>query len=80
MKLNFGFLVLWFAVGLAQIKMLDCDEDVIQTEDCAEVISPIACYNQFKWNAQTLTCIEGTDAEKKAKVRYSLLAASLRQA
>ncbi|KAK0639741.1 hypothetical protein B0T16DRAFT_337310 [Cercophora newfieldiana] len=48
-------------------QMLDCDEEVIQSEECSEVISPIACYNQFRWNQQTLTCIEGTDAEKKAK-------------
>ncbi|KAK0622556.1 hypothetical protein B0T14DRAFT_412494, partial [Immersiella caudata] len=45
----------------------DCDEDVIQSEECSEVISPIACYNQFRWNTQTLSCIKGTDAEKKAK-------------
>jgi hypothetical protein len=69
MKLQFGFLAMWLTLALAQTgQMLDCTEDVIQSEECAEVISPIACYNQFRWNQQTLTCIEGTDAEKRMKV------------
>ena len=74
MKLQFGFLAMWLAsLALAQTgQMLDCTEDVIQSEECAEVISPIACYNQFRWNQQTLTCIEGTDAEKRLKVSLSL--------
>jgi hypothetical protein len=70
MKLQLGFIALWVAMVVAQAgQMLDCTEDVIQSEECSEVISPVACYNQFRWNTQTLSCIKGTDAEKRAKVR-----------
>jgi hypothetical protein len=49
----------------------ECTADLVRTDDCAGVIDANACYNKFRWNAQTLTCIEGKDdAEKKRRVRY----------
>lgn len=69
MKLSIGFLTLWLTMALGQGQMLECTEELLQTEDCYEVMMPIACYNQFRWNAQTINCINGSDAEKKAKVR-----------
>jgi len=67
MKLSFGFLAIWVTMTFAQVGT-DCPDELMQSEDCYEVMSPIACYNQFRWNQQTLTCINGSDAEKKAKV------------
>jgi hypothetical protein len=49
----------------------ECTADLVRTDDCAGVIDANACYNKFRWNAQTLTCIEGKDdAEKKRRVGY----------
>ncbi|ELQ43576.1 hypothetical protein OOU_Y34scaffold00142g3 [Pyricularia oryzae Y34] len=46
----------------------ECTSDLVRTDDCADVINPAACYNQFRWNARTLTCIEGIDdADRKRK-------------
>lgn len=41
--------------------------EAARSDDCAAVINANACYNKFKWNAQTLTCIDGTDNAVKAK-------------
>lgn len=68
MKISIGFLALWLTMALGQGQMLDCTEELLQTDDCYEVMLPIACYNQFRWNAQTINCINGSDAEKRAKV------------
>ncbi|KAH7063933.1 hypothetical protein BKA63DRAFT_538409 [Paraphoma chrysanthemicola] len=47
----------------------ECTREVARTDDCAAVINANACYNKFRWNAQTLTCIDGTNnAEKQKKV------------
>ena len=44
-----------------------CD---VKDDDCADVINPNACYNQFRFNAQTLQCIDGKDnADRARKVR-----------
>ncbi|KAK5659520.1 hypothetical protein OQA88_722 [Cercophora sp. LCS_1] len=67
MKLSIRFMAIWVVAALGQAQMLECTEELLQTEDCYEVAQPIACYNQFRWNTQTLTCINGSDAEKKAK-------------
>jgi hypothetical protein len=49
----------------------ECTAEVARSDDCAAVINANACYNKFRWNAQTLTCIDGNDtAVKQKKVRY----------
>lgn len=48
-----------------------CTDDLVTSDDCIDVVNPIACYNQFRWNAGTLSCIDGTDdADRKRKVRF----------
>ena len=67
MKFTFGLIAIWFAVVLAQTQP-ECTRDLAKTDECASVINANACYNQFKFNTQTLTCIDGKDAkEKQAK-------------
>jgi len=63
MKLSLGFVTLWLAVVLAQQGQYPlCTRELAATDDCADVINPNACYNQFRFrNAQTLACIDGTD-------------------
>ncbi|KAF2821510.1 hypothetical protein CC86DRAFT_247715, partial [Ophiobolus disseminans] len=46
----------------------ECTKEVARTDDCAAVINANACYNKFRWNAQTLTCIDGTDNATKQKM------------
>jgi hypothetical protein len=45
----------------------ECTMEAARSDDCAAVINANACYNKFRWNAQTLTCIDGTDNAVKAK-------------
>lgn len=46
----------------------ECTAEVARTDDCAAVINANACYNKFRFrDAQTLTCIDGTDTAKKQK-------------
>ncbi|KAK0738861.1 hypothetical protein B0T18DRAFT_289485, partial [Schizothecium vesticola] len=46
-----------------------CTSAVVEDYDCAHVIAPVACYNQFKFNsASTFTCIEGKDDADKARM------------
>ncbi|OAL55074.1 hypothetical protein IQ07DRAFT_500279 [Pyrenochaeta sp. DS3sAY3a] len=45
----------------------ECTATVARSDDCAAVINANACYNKFRWNAQTLTCIDGTDNVAKQK-------------
>ncbi|KAH3944782.1 hypothetical protein HBH98_145220 [Parastagonospora nodorum] len=45
----------------------ECTMEAARSDDCAAVINANACYNKFKWNSQTLTCIDGTDNAVKAK-------------
>lgn len=64
----FPFINFFFALAAAQTYP-ECTFDVARSDDCAAVINANACYNKFRWNAQTLTCIDGdNDAEKKRKV------------
>jgi hypothetical protein len=70
MKVPIAFLlVISLRLALAQTAT-DCPADLVVTDDCTDVVNPIACYNQYRWNARTLSCIDDkTDAERKRKVR-----------
>ncbi|KAK4460642.1 hypothetical protein QBC42DRAFT_180435 [Cladorrhinum samala] len=59
---------LWAAVLALGQKPLECTREVAASDECADVINPAACYNQFRWNSRTLSCIDATsDAERKRK-------------
>jgi hypothetical protein len=59
---------LFLAMAKGQVGT-DCPPDLVVTDDCTDVVNPIACYNQYRWNTRTLSCIEGAnDAERKKKV------------
>ncbi len=46
-----------------------CTRTLLRTDECAAVVNPSACYNQFRWNTRTLQCIDGAnDTERKARV------------
>ncbi|KAK4213378.1 hypothetical protein QBC37DRAFT_463890 [Rhypophila decipiens] len=49
--------------------MAECTRQLAATNDCADVINPNACYNQFKFSGtRTLSCIEGkSDADRARK-------------
>ncbi|KAI1818666.1 hypothetical protein GGS20DRAFT_581420 [Poronia punctata] len=48
-----------------------CTQEMIASDDCAAVIDANACYNEFRWNARTLQCIDGVDdADRKRKTVY----------
>ncbi|TLS21022.1 uncharacterized protein PpBr36_10760 [Pyricularia pennisetigena] len=58
-----------FAATVTAQQYSECTSDLVRTDDCADVINPAACYNQFRWNSRTLACIEGTDdADRKRKI------------
>ncbi len=62
-------IALWVATARAQ-QATTCTSDLVVTDDCTDVMNPIACYNQYRWNARTLSCIEGAnDTERKRKAR-----------
>ena len=50
--------------------MAECTRKLAATNDCADVINPNACYNQYKFSGtRTLSCIEGkSDADRQRKV------------
>lgn len=67
MKLSFGLITLWLATAFSQ-QIVECTKELVSDVDCADVINPTACYNQFRFrNAQTLQCIEGTDNADRAR-------------
>jgi hypothetical protein len=71
MKLPLALLAIavWFVKVYGQ-QATDCPADLVVTDDCTDVMNPIACYNQYRWNTRTLSCIEGAnDTERKRKVR-----------
>jgi hypothetical protein len=70
LTISFGLLAL-FAAALGQNEEFpECTRELLRTDDCAAVVNPSACYNQFRWNARTLGCIDGlNDAERKKRVR-----------
>lgn len=65
--------ILLFAVGSVLAQTTACPADLAATEDCADVINPNACYNEFGFrDKQTLSCIEGkNDADRARKVCLS---------
>ncbi|EJT69538.1 hypothetical protein GGTG_13156 [Gaeumannomyces tritici R3-111a-1] len=69
MKLATLVFALWAALAQGQAQQFPvCTADLVKTDECADVINPAACYNQFRWNTRTLTCIEGTnDQDRKRK-------------
>jgi hypothetical protein len=73
MKLITWILAIWVAVALGQGQQFPvCTTDLVKSDDCADVINPAACYNQFRWSARTMSCIEGKDnADKQRKVSQS---------
>ncbi|KAK3356540.1 hypothetical protein B0T25DRAFT_497152 [Lasiosphaeria hispida] len=67
MKLPLGLIALWLAMALGQ-QETECTRELARTDDCADVINPNACYNQFRFrDAQTLTCIDGKDTADRAR-------------
>jgi hypothetical protein len=69
MKFSVHMLTLLLTLTAAQ-NYPECTFEVARSDDCAAVINANACYNKFRWNAQTLTCIDGNDtAVKQKKVR-----------
>jgi hypothetical protein len=66
--MHVSYLVIAIASGLAAAQTYPpCTMEAARSDDCAAVINANACYNKFRWNAQTLTCIDGTDNAVKAK-------------
>lgn len=64
-----GLIALCIIMALGQI-FTECTPDLLATDDCADVANPIACYNEYRWNTQTLQCIDGTnDADRRRKAR-----------
>ncbi|KAK5627017.1 hypothetical protein RRF57_002732 [Xylaria bambusicola] len=67
-----GILLLSFAaqvLGQAQT----CTQEMIASDDCAAVIDANACYNEFRWNAQTLQCIDGKDnTDRQRKIAANI--------
>jgi hypothetical protein len=69
MKLSATLVLLSAALAMGQSAQT-CTQEMIATDDCAAVIDANACYNEFRWNAQTLQCIDGKDnADRQRKVR-----------
>lgn len=69
MHISFAVTSLLAALAAAQTYPA-CTAEAARSDDCAAVINANACYNKFRWNAQTLTCIDGTDTKlKQQKVR-----------
>jgi hypothetical protein len=66
MHLYIALLTLLLAITTAQTYP-ECTAEVARTDDCAAVINANAWYSKFRWNAQTLTYIDGTDNAVKAK-------------
>lgn len=61
-------LAIWMTLAFGQAQQYPvCTADLVKTDDCADVINPAACYNQFRWNARTLTCIDGADNKERQR-------------
>ncbi|OAA65761.1 hypothetical protein SPI_02548 [Niveomyces insectorum RCEF 264] len=57
----------WLPAVLGQI-IPACPAELASTDDCADVINPNACYNEYGFRgAQTLACIEGKDNADRAR-------------
>lgn len=67
----FGLIPLFLGVALGQ-NYPECTRELLRTDDCAAVVNPNACYNQFRWSARTLSCIDGeNDTQRKQRVSQS---------
>lgn len=67
-----GVIVALVGLATAQTGFPECTTDLLRTDECAAVVNPTACYNQFRWSARTLGCIDGVDdTERKARVSTS---------
>ncbi len=60
---------LWLAgLGLAQDASVVCTREMSSSDDCADVIDPNACYNEYRFNSmRTLSCIAGKDDTDRAR-------------
>ncbi|KAL2125512.1 hypothetical protein VTJ04DRAFT_1877 [Mycothermus thermophilus] len=61
---SFGILAMLLALVAAQSESPDfpkCTSELLETDECLAVVNPNACYNQFRWNSRTLTCIDAID-------------------
>ncbi|KAI0975871.1 hypothetical protein F4678DRAFT_418855 [Xylaria arbuscula] len=66
MKLSATLVATFAALAVAQTQT--CTSDMVASDDCAAVIDANACYNEYRWNAQTLQCIDGKDnADRQRK-------------
>jgi hypothetical protein len=68
MKISAALVLL--SAGLAIGQAQTCTQEMIASDDCAAVIDANACYNEYRWNTQTLQCIDGkdnTDRQRKAR-------------
>ncbi|KAH6853267.1 hypothetical protein B0I37DRAFT_409456 [Chaetomium sp. MPI-CAGE-AT-0009] len=64
---SLGLIALLVEAALGQ-NFPECTRELLRTDDCAAVVNPNACYNQFRWNARTLGCIEGeNDTQRKQR-------------
>ncbi|CAK7234553.1 hypothetical protein SBRCBS47491_008986 [Sporothrix bragantina] len=60
-------MAVWLPAACAQT-VPACPADLAATADCADVINPNACYNEFGFRGQqTLNCIEGKDNADRAR-------------
>ncbi|KAH6651248.1 hypothetical protein F5144DRAFT_477367 [Chaetomium tenue] len=63
----FGLITLFLGTALGQ-NYPECTRELLRTDDCAAVANPNACYNQFRWSARTLSCIDGeNDTQRKQR-------------
>ncbi len=65
MKLPLWAMALWLAIALGQTT--ECTRELASSNDCADVIDPSACYNEYRFGARTLQCIEGKDDADRAR-------------
>lgn len=69
---SLGLFAIFSGSALTQ-EFPECTKELIRTDDCAAVINPTACYNQFRWSPPTLSCIEGADDEERKRRVCALL-------
>ncbi|CAK7219910.1 hypothetical protein SEUCBS140593_004052 [Sporothrix eucalyptigena] len=66
--LSLGVIIAVFQPAIWAQSVPACPADLAATTDCADVINPNACYNEFGFRGQqTLNCIEGKDNADKAR-------------
>ncbi|KAK3686220.1 hypothetical protein B0T22DRAFT_483117 [Podospora appendiculata] len=78
MKLPLALMTICLAMALGQ-QVDDCPIALLRTDDCADVINPNACYNEFRFtSARTLQCIDGKDDKDRArKARTACVGATM---